>query len=368
MFQSIGIFLLMQFFVSQFFGSKQQNATSGSQSNGIPKFSERVDRSQVETYSEVPDIVAPIWPSNCSLDINIYISPSPILPPKLRSLEKDALVLQERNFTLGNYSDTREVETDINIPREVQQNGTLWAHFLVGLAGQQLDPFAKGYDVEKAYHVVHPLTQYLPKKKAKKLKNLLADEYDEDDAKGDNTPNVQLVSYYHPNSTVSFVPNSGTLKYSLLQNPIRRFVPLEATGARDGTGKNGWHYPIIFLNTFWQLKSHMLELNSTVQTVPLRFTLNNLASWKFNMLASLEASSKENARRAAFGGNQTPGGGDGSEFELFKEILLDTNIWLLGTTGIVTVLHMLFETLAFKSDIVSINIAPALFDIRLLIS
>jgi hypothetical protein len=32
---------------------------------------------------------------------------------------------------------------------------------------------------------------------------------------------------------------------------------------------------------------------------------------------------------------------------------LDTNIWLLGTTGVVTILHMLFETLAFKNDIVS---------------
>ena len=338
--------------MSQFFGAKQQNATSGVQANGVPEFSDRVlDRSQMEDYRDVPDVVAPIWPSNSTLDINVYVSSSAVLP-KLHSLPKDALVLQEKNFTLGNYSDTREIDTTINVPGEVQHNGTLWAHFLVGLPGQQLDPYAKGYSSEKAFHVAYPLNQYLPKKKAKKLKNLLADEPDEEEEeKQDNTPDVQIVSYYHPNFTASFVPNMGTVKYSMLQEPIRQYIPLEATGARDETGKVGWHYPIVFLNTFWQLKSHMVEFNSTVQAVPLRLTLNNLASWKFNMLASLDDNSKQNARRAAFGGSQTPGGGDGSEFELFKEILLDTNIWLLGTTGVVTVLHMLFETLAFKSDI-----------------
>ncbi|KAK3105524.1 hypothetical protein LTR53_018267, partial [Teratosphaeriaceae sp. CCFEE 6253] len=37
--------------------------------------------------------------------------------------------------------------------------------------------------------------------------------------------------------------------------------------------------------------------------------------------------------------------------ELIKETLLDTNPWLLGTTVIVSMLHMIFELLAFKSDV-----------------
>jgi len=44
-------------------------------------------------------------------------------------------------------------------------------------------------------------------------------------------------------------------------------------------------------------------------------------------------------------------GGDGSEMEMFKEILLDTNIYLLSTTFFVSILHMIFEGLAFKNDI-----------------
>jgi hypothetical protein len=59
---------------------------------------------------------------------------------------------------------------------------------------------------------------------------------------------------------------------------------------------------------------------------------------------------KETARKAAQG-QTAPGGGDGSEMEMFKEILLDSNMYLLGTTAIVSILHMIFELLAFKSDV-----------------
>lgn len=96
----------------------------------------------------------------------------------------------------------------------------------------------------------------------------------------------------------------------------------------------------------------MTELNSTVETVPLHITLNNMANWKFNILSSVDEGSKQSSRQAAYG-KPPPGGGDGTEWEMVKEILLDTNIWLLCTTGVVTVFHMLFETLAFKNDIVS---------------
>ena len=336
--------------MNQFFGPKQQDAGTGTQSTGVPAFADRHIRSEIATYREVPNLVAPIWPTDSAVDINIYVSSSAVTP-NFRKLPSEALVLEERNFTLGNYSDTREIDTTITVPKEVQNNGTLWAHFLVGLTGSQLDPLAKGYNTEKAVHFLRPLNQYLPKKKAKKLKNLLSSP-DEPEYDVDDTPDIQLASYYHPNFTVSLIPDSGTFKYSQLQYPIQQHVQLETTGARDSSGQNGWYYPIAFLNTFWQLRSHMTELNSTVKTLPLRITLNNQQHWKFSVMASFDESTKQASRQAALGG-QTPGGGDGSEFEMLKEILLDTNIWLLGTTVVVTILHMLFETLAFKNDIVS---------------
>jgi len=81
--------------------------------------------------------------------------------------------------------------------------------------------------------------------------------------------------------------------------------------------------------------------------------LNNLNNWKFSLYASIDEGMKQNHKQAASGGPM-PAGGDGSEFEEFKRVLIDTNVYLLSTTAIVSVLHMIFEALAFKSDIVSL--------------
>ena len=107
---------------------------------------------------------------------------------------------------------------------------------------------------------------------------------------------------------------------------------------------------MLFVNTFWQLRNHMTLLNETVTELPLRIDLGNMASWKFQILANIEFNSKESARQAAFG-NGIPTSGDGSEIEMVKEIFIDTNPILLGITAVVSVAHIILETLAFGSDI-----------------
>lgn len=149
---------------------------------------------------------------------------------------------------------------------------------------------------------------------------------------------------------MSFIPDSGVMQFPSLHPAVRQYLHLEATGARDATGQNGWYYPVLFVNTFWQLRTHMTTLNSTVNKLPLHINLNNFANWKFSIIASVDEGAKQTARNAAQG-ISSPGGGDGSEFEMIKEVLLDTNPYLLGTTVIVSIFHMLFEMLAFKSDI-----------------
>lgn len=280
----------------------------------------------------------------------MYISPSFVMPSH-KSMPAESLVLEEKAFRLGNYSDKRDIHATIKVPRAVQENGTLWAHFYIAQSGSVLDPTAPGYDMSKAYRVSRPLTQYLAKKKVHKTRNLLSAANateDEDITPEDKGPIIS--SHYHPNFTLSFIPNFGVQKYPQLHPAVRQFVPLESTGARDESGQNGWYYPIMYLNTFWQLKSHMVELNSTVKELPLNIHLKNAGNWQFSIMASMDEGMKETARKAAQG-ETTPGGGDGSEFEMIKEVLLDSNIYLLGVTGFVSILHMIFEMLAFKNDV-----------------
>lgn len=345
--------MAVQFAISQFFGNKgATNATTpGSPvipaANGpIPAWNDRPYEAIAE-YNPSPQNIAPIWPLNSSLDISIYVLSSTEMPA-LSRVDPATLVLKEEGFGLGDWKDTRDIDTTFKVPKEVQENEALYGHFYIGLHGSILDPAAKSYSPEKAFHYSRPLSLLMPKKKIKKTKNLLSGSNDTEPIEAPKGPQFGL--YYHPNFTMAFIPDSGTQTYANMHPAVRQHVHLESTGARDSSGQNGWYYPILFVNTFWQLRDHMTELNSTVKELPLHITLTNMNNWKMSLYASIDEGMKQNQRQAASGGPM-PAGGDGSEFEEFKRVLVDTNIYLLSTTAIVSVLHMIFEMLAFKSDI-----------------
>ncbi|KAI5290453.1 hypothetical protein KEM54_001515 [Ascosphaera aggregata] len=363
--------MAMQWVMGQIFGGKQRAATIGgigADGQGrplggpvpavVPPFSDRpLDQDAITNKTVVPFNIAPAWPLTSSLDIAVYVSPERELPyiTQVEETEDVIKVLEEKNFAIGNFDESREVGGTFKVPAAVQNNGTLWAHFFVALSGHQIDPAQEDYDTAVAYYFSRRLTEYLPKKKQAKLKNLLSSNATEAASEGEENEEEQsskqkiISTFYHPNITVSVIPDSGVLTVRSLHPSVRRHIVLEKSGARDASGYHGWYYPIMFVNKFWQLKSHMTEINSTVETLPFHITLNNQKNWKFSILATMDDSMKQAAQQQASG--QSLSGGDGSEFEMFKEILLDTNAYLLATTGIVSLLHMVFETLAFKNDI-----------------
>ncbi|KAK3685045.1 cleft lip and palate transmembrane protein 1-domain-containing protein [Podospora appendiculata] len=357
--------MAMQFAMKQFTGAGTKTATTVQTADGnvaqvvsapkdVPPYSQRPQHlDEGAVYSHLPQFIAPIWDQDSQVDIIVTISPS-LAPTPLKNTPKDMIVLEEKQFRIGNFSDTRATDRTIEIPAPVQNNGTLWGHFYVGLSGALLDPTQSNYDPGSAYHFAYPLTQYIPKKKEIKTRNLLTSTNTTVEEEPEEEEEVQtgpiVANYYHPNISLSFIPNSGAMPFAQTHPAVRQFLRLEATGARDGSGQNTWYYPILFVNTFWQLKTHMTILNETVKTLPMHIDLNNLAWWKFQTMATIDMSQKEAARQSAYG-NPIPGGSDGSEVEMIKEIFIDTNPILLGVTIVVSILHMLLEMLAFGSDI-----------------
>jgi hypothetical protein len=196
------------------------------------------------TYASVPTKIAPIWPMDSYVDIIVTLSDT-FVPTPIAKTPAEYQVLRENRFRIGNYSDKRSIDTTFKVPAAVQNNGTLWGHFFVGLAGSQLDPKEPGWDPASAYHFAYPLTQYLPKKKVFKKRNLLddmpkadpeAEKEEEDYGKG-----PIIANYYHPNATFSLVPDTGVMEYRTQHPAVQHFLQLEATGARDGSGQHSWY-------------------------------------------------------------------------------------------------------------------------------
>ncbi|KAK1088447.1 hypothetical protein LTR33_000561 [Friedmanniomyces endolithicus] len=349
--KNLAIFIAIQFAIRQFMNSGGVEKTAPPQPAAAPATGSQAVTGE---YNAIPQTIYPLWPSNVSVDVSLYISPS-IAMPRLSSMPAESLIVNVKGFELEkSKKDHREVHKSFTVPPTVQDNGTLWAHIFVGQSGAELDPASPSYDPSKAYRILRPLTQYLAKKKVRKTRNLLGPQNDTQilDEPIEETSAPTIASYYHPIFTLSFVPDAGTTQFGTLHPGVRQYYTLEATNARDASGQNTWFYPVCYLNTFWQLKTHMTELNATdpVHTLPIHVSLSTLSNWQFSLMASMDEGMKETARKAARG-ETTPGGGDGSEMELIKETMLDTNPYLLGTTAIVSLLHMVFELLAFKSDV-----------------
>lgn len=351
----------MNMLMKQFMGGNKSQAvvkdeagnvvTTATSTGDIPPYELRAKKlDEGATYNRIPQRLAPIWPTDSTVDIVVTLSDS-FIPLKIASVPEEYVALKETGYKLGNSSENRVAETTFKVPAAVQKNGTLWGHFYIGLTGANLDPKEPDFDPATAVHFVYPLTQYVPKKKVAKTRNLLEDsKVEPEEEPEDSAPGPIIANYYHPNTSLSFVPQLGVVDYPKMQPATLQFLHLEPTGARDGSGQNSWYYPVLFVNTFWQLKSHMTLVNDTVETLPMRLDLSNMAAWKFNIISSVELNSRQQAHQAAFGG-PLPGGGDGSEIELIKEIFIDTNPYLLGITAVVSVAHIFLEMLAFGSDI-----------------
>lgn len=203
------------------------------------------------TRSPIPQMIYPLWPSNTSIDMSIYVSPS-FAVTSFDKLSADAFVVQEKGFRMDNWKENRQIDTSFAVPREVRNNATLWAHFFVAQSGSQMDPTAAEYNRKQAFHFARPLTQYLPVKTRARTRNLLAGD---EEKESDKMPRVrEIVSHYHPNFTVSVIPDSGSQNYPQMHPAVRQWVNLEPTGQRDALGQNGWyissrHFATLVLGT-----------------------------------------------------------------------------------------------------------------------
>jgi hypothetical protein len=203
------------------------------------------------------------------MDVSIYVNEHLALPPFTDPIMENSLVFNEKQWHLNDPQDTRSVTVDVPFSEQVQNNGSLFAHIFVSRSGATADPYDAAYDPSKAFRIVKLLTRYAPKKKVVKTKKLIGRGDDEEEADEELPPvpetGPSIASYWHSNLTLDVVSNGGVLSYNTLPPPLRQHVVLEATGARDETGRNGWYYPIFYINDFWLLKEHMVEINSTVK-------------------------------------------------------------------------------------------------------
>ncbi|KAJ7129221.1 cleft lip and palate associated transmembrane protein [Mycena epipterygia] len=339
--QAFLIFAVTQLASKYFFNAGTQPAVPAQGTPGSPP------PEAINPWTLPPVHASLGWPLGQRLDMHVHLSTSPngdVFSSKWTSgYRKDqdeglpSFVWE--NLTFGDYNDARVVEYDIAFPPSVLNNGSLWADIFLTKNGANPNPQNAAFDPENVHHIRKLLTPHIPKLKVRKEKNLLssngtdeAEEIVEEDV---------IMAHWHSNLTLALVSDAAVIPFSTLPPPVHEHVYL-VPDQRDETGTKGFYKPIVFPNEFWHLRSHYVELNATTSTLPLQIVFQPMSFMKFQIFASMTHGFKEAARTQ---------GGAGAELDEVKRMLLETNPWFLGLTGLVSLLHVLFEMLAFKSDV-----------------
>ncbi|KDD74795.1 Cleft lip and palate transmembrane protein 1, partial [Helicosporidium sp. ATCC 50920] len=281
------------------------------------------------------------------VDVHVFLSTEPMWR---LAAQASAPLWSATNLPLGSFAETG-ASLDFAVPESVRRNGTAWVHAVITRAGASPDPGSSFFDADEAFGASTSLVAYLPEKRADEGVSLLAGKEEKEERKreeerkrsdavargeeaGNVKPPLQIVSHLKPNITIALVSEFGPMApHSIAPH----YAGLVKTDPSSGT-----YAPLVYFHQFWLLREQMPVLNSSVTTATVHVEVVAMAPWKMALFSQMEQSLSVQKQWGAM----REGEGDD-----IKRIFLEGNPIFLGLTMVVSMLHSVFDMLAFKNDI-----------------
>ncbi|UZJ55426.1 hypothetical protein CBS101457_004746 [Exobasidium rhododendri] len=315
------------------------------------QFSSLVPDAQGPRVSNVIDFSDPDYASLLQDPLRKSLN-EPILWSSSKKSNRVLAGVRWTNISMDDDNLMKNVDLTFDIPKDVQTaNASLWAEIYATPMGSSPSNKRQTARMRKL------LTRLYPERKEREEKSLFSrskEEAKEDESSAKklssslpflNKEVLPIITHWHPNLTLALVKQDPGSGYPIgkLPPPVLQWVHV----AEEDDGQvlmvdgsyTAANYPIIFANDFWHLREHMNPINDTRSTLPLHINLYTTSFFKFQMLAALTDSF-----------NKQPGMASG-EIDMIKRTLLETAPWYLAVTVIVSILHSIFEFLAFSSDV-----------------
>ena len=159
-----------------------------------------------------------------------------------------------------------------------------------------------------------------------------------------NKTHDQILLYIKPTLTLQFVD------LGKIDLPGRHSMPKQFAdhmdwydGENNELDGNGWfYYPILYNSEFWISYKSLKEVNGTMKASIVDISVEPVPMWKWQLQSGMVDNQR---KQESFTGEE-----DDSN-DMIRTMLLETNPYLLVVTAIVSVLHTVFDILAFKNDI-----------------
>ncbi|XP_004917023.1 cleft lip and palate transmembrane protein 1 isoform X2 [Xenopus tropicalis] len=277
------------------------------------------------------------------MDLRVYLSEK----ESFTEFNSSSLVFwEQRDLVYGDWSSGAngdgcyEQYSDIQVPEGVQNNGSYYIHVYLTKSGFDPDPSQKAlYRRLATVHTSRMLNKY-KRRRFLKTKNLLTGETEADPEmikRAEDFGPIEIISHWHTNLTINIVDDHTPWVQGSVPPPLDQYVKFDAV--------SGDYYPILYFNDYWNLQKDYIPVNTSVTTLPLRVTFCPLSLWRWQLYAAQSSRSPWN-----FLGEELYEQSD-EEQDSVKVALLETNPYLLALTITVSIIHSIFEFLAFKNDI-----------------
>lgn len=274
-------------------------------------------------------------------DMYIYISES----EKFNDFDNpNALFWYQDHIEYGDWSFGEDFDGtimkngQIELTETMQNNGTIFLHAYFTETGRSPNPADKEtYSKRRTFSTFKRLNKY-SKKTYKTTKNLLTGETDKDEDYQLKAKDkvIEILSHWHPNLTINIVDDHTPWQKGAVPPPLNEHVEFDKV-----TGK---YYPILHLNDYWNLHEDYMPVNDTLNYLNLTLTFSHIQLWKWQLYLS------QSMKNQWYGGMMGDDSTDEDQ-DTIKRTLLETNPYLLVLTVIITLVHNVFEFLAFKNDI-----------------
>merc|ERR1712029_345234 len=149
---------------------------------------------------------------------------------------------------------------------------------------------------------------------------------------------TEIISHWHPNITVNVVYDYTPWIPGQVPPPLDEFV--EFTPSLQN------YKPILWVNDYWNLNRDYQPINTSTPELNLSLTFQPLSMFKWQMYSAQQLRNRFNVLGNLMGEEE-----EDQDQDSVKEAFLETNIYLLVLTFVVSIVHSIFEFLAFKNDI-----------------
>lgn len=262
--------------------------------------------------------------------------------------DSSALIWIQKGLVYGDFESgdnkdgTYSFSTTIPTSGTFRNNGSLYMHSFIVKSGKSPDPATgkTNYSKKWTLYKMKMLNKY-KKKMYHKTANLLTGQTgatELEQAKMAEGIKQEIISHWHPNITINIVNDFTNWIPGQVPPPLDEFV--EFTPSLQN------YKPIMYVNTYWNLNREYYPINETVTSVNLTLTFQPLSMFKWQMYSAQEMRNKFNMLGSIMGEDE-----DDNDQDAIKEAFLETNAYLLALTFIVSIVHSVFEFLAFKNDI-----------------